>query len=67
MAWINSTLSRLKQGFNSPRERQRTSYSGGKTFCSPFYEASFTNCWMIEGQDATAGPDGYFIAAIRYP
>jgi hypothetical protein len=42
-------------------------HSGGKTFCSQHCEASFTNCRMIESLDAAAGPDGDFIAALRYP
>jgi hypothetical protein len=33
-------------------------HSGGKTFCSPHCEASFTNCRMIEETpDHFAGPD----------
>lgn len=41
-------------------------HSGGKTFCSPHCEASFTNCRLTE-RDADAGPDRDFIAALRYP
>jgi hypothetical protein len=46
-------------------------HSGGKTFCSPHCEASFTNCRMIEGAEIEGpvpdGPHGDFIAALRYP
>jgi hypothetical protein len=42
-------------------------HSGGKTFCSPHCEASFTNCRMIESAECSAMPDGDFIAALRYP
>lgn len=39
----------------------------GKTFCSPFCEASFINCRMIEEPTIVPGPHGDFIAALRYP
>jgi hypothetical protein len=42
-------------------------HSGGKTFCSPHCEASFTNCRMIEGPEFVLGPHGDLIAALRYP
>lgn len=42
-------------------------HSGGMTFCSPYCEASFINCRMIESLDTAAGPDCDFIAALQYP
>ena len=42
-------------------------HSGGKTFCSPHCEASFTNCRMIEGPEFVPGPHSDLIAALRYP
>jgi hypothetical protein len=44
-------------------------HSGGKTFCSPHCEASFTNCRMIEKQPdrAPSDLDADFIAALSYP
>jgi hypothetical protein len=39
----------------------------GKTFCSVYCEASFTNCRMFEAPDIVPGPYGDLIAALRYP
>jgi hypothetical protein len=39
----------------------------GKTFCSVYCEASFTNCRMIEAPEFVPGPHGDLIAALRYP
>jgi hypothetical protein len=39
----------------------------GKTFCSPYCEASFINCRMIEESVVVPDPHGDFIAALRYP
>ena len=44
-------------------------HTGGKTFCSPHCEASFTNCRMIDDRPyhIPPGPDADFIAALSYP
>jgi hypothetical protein len=39
----------------------------GKTFCSVYCEASFTNCRMIEAPEFVPGPHGDLIAVLRYP
>jgi hypothetical protein len=39
----------------------------GKTFCSVYCEASFTNCRMFEAPEIVPGPYGDLIAALRYP
>jgi hypothetical protein len=46
-------------------------HDGGKTFCSPYCEASFINCRMIDWQEteslAVDAPHAEFVAALRYP